>query len=126
MNWTLLDTFLNICVHLVKCAIKKQIKILLFYTYVSIWLKDFNKKRTQNKELDTFGRFWTHLDTFLNICVHLVKCVIKKQIQILLLDIYVSIWLKIILKASSKLRTVHFWTLFDAFGHFLNYMCQFN
>jgi hypothetical protein len=41
--------------------------------------------------LDTFGHFWTLLDTFLTLIVELIKCVIKKQIQILLLDTYVFI-----------------------------------
>jgi hypothetical protein len=55
--------------------------------------------------------------TFGDICGHLIKCVIKKHIQILFMDTYVSIWLKDYLK--SELMK---WTLLDNFGHFSSHI----
>jgi hypothetical protein len=140
--------------------------LLSWLGYVFIWLRDYFKNELKIKNstlleifghiwtlLTTFGHIWKHLDTFLTIIVELIKCVIKKQIQILLLDTYVFIWFKDYFKNELKFKnwklsyTVgniwtlmdtfghfwthldtfgHFWTLLDTFGHFFNFNCPIN
>jgi hypothetical protein len=100
-KWTLLDTLKHIWTlfrymfPLIKCVKKKQIQILHLVAYVFICLKDYLIIELRIKKwtlLDTFFVTFAHtFGPFLDICVYLIKCVINKQILILLLETYVSI-----------------------------------